>query len=175
MFGQRIKVISDMNDTSVVATIGSTSISKKDFDTYKALLSLHSHNVSNKQVLDKIVEREVWYNEALKHNSTVSDHAVDQMVSTIKATIEGNAELSKELHEYLSGIGFSDSQYWERAKPLYKKAFIIGNYKSSLESVFKQKNHTVSEQDLANQFDAYCNNLTNQFKAKEKIKYFIKY
>jgi hypothetical protein len=98
---------------------------------------------------------------------------VNQMVSSAQKTISNDPDLTQQFNNYLSGTGLSYDEYWKIATPIYKKALIIGQYKRSLETTFSQKNNITDQQQLETQFNAYCDNLTKQFRSEQNVKYLI--
>lgn len=150
---QQAKVLSEAGD-GVVATIDGEKITKKGFDTYKLFLNSGNDKYSDKEILGKILDRQVVYKEALKEGVTVSDTEISNAINVAKETLSSFPEQDAAFKEYIKGLNFTEEQYWGSVKSVYEKALIIGKYKNSLKDKFAKDNNITDKIELDAKFKA---------------------
>lgn len=174
-FGQKVKSINDKNDETIVATINDSEITMKQFEAYKLTINSSKDGqkmLSDKEILDMLIDKEVVYIEALKNNISVSDSFVDESINSSKELVTQNQSEYNQLKDYISGLGITEEQYWENAKPAYKKALMWGQYKKILKKAYAEKNNIKDQNELNNQFEEYYKNNIKELKSKSKIEYY---
>ncbi len=170
---QQAKALSEAGDV-VVATIDGEKITKKGFDTYKLFLNSGNDKYSDKEILDKILDRQVVYKEALKEGVTVSDTEISNAINVAKETLSSFPEQDAAFKEYIKGLNFTEEQYWESVKPVYEKALIIGKYKKLLKDKFAKDNNITDEIELDAKFKAVYDQQVKDLENNAEIESTIK-
>lgn len=170
---QQAKVLSDAGD-GIVATIDGEKITKKGFDTYKLFLNNGNDKYSDKEILGKILDRQVVYKEALKEGVTVSDTEISNAINVAKETLSSFPEQDAAFKEYIKGLNFTEDQYWESVKSAYEKALIIGKYKNSLKDKFAKDNNITDKIELDAKFKAVYDQQVKDLENKAVIESTIK-
>lgn len=174
-FGQNVKSIIDKNDVTIVATIDDFKITMKQFEAYKLTINSSKDGqkmLSDKEILDMLIDRELFYKEALNNGVSVSDSVVDETIKSQKELLANNEHEYNQVKDYIAGFGITEEQYWENAKPAYKKALICGQYKKILKKAYAEKNKIKDQNELNNQFEEYYKNNIKVLKSKCKIEYY---
>lgn len=159
----------------IVARIDGEPVTKKGFDSYK--LSLNSgveSKLSDEQILDKIVERQVVYNQAIKEGMTASESEVDSAVKAAQEAIESESKQYEAFKDYISGLNLTEEAYWESVRPAYKKALTCGKYKNSLKAKFNEDNKEKAIHDLNAEFSKFYDEKVKALVEKAKVESFLK-
>lgn len=170
---QQAKVLSEAGD-GVVATIDGEKITKKGFDTYKLFLNSGNDKYSDKEILGKILDRQVVYKEALKEGITVSDTEISNAINVAKETLSSFPEQDAAFKEYIKGLNFTEEQYWESVKSVYEKALIIGKYKNSLKDKLAKDNNITDKIELDAKFKAVYDQQVKDLENNAEIESTIK-
>jgi|GEM_PF-6694529 len=159
----------------VVANIDGEGITKKGFDTYKLFLNSNGESkLSDKQILDKIIDRQVVYNQAVKEGMTASESEVDSAVKAAQEAIKSESKQYEAFKDYISGLNLTEEAYWESVRPAYKKALTCGKYKNSLKAKFKEDNKGKAISDLNAEFSKYYDGKVKALVEKAKVESFLK-
>jgi len=170
MFGkQQAEVLSNAGD-GIVATVDGEKITKKGFDTYKLFLNNSGKEVSDQQVLDKIVDRQLIYKQAIKENVVVSDQEVANAIKMAQDTIRSDSKQYEAFKEYISGLNMSEDEYWKSVEPVYKKALTCGKYKNTLKENFKKDNKIEDQSELNSKFEEFYSKTVKELKGKVEVK-----
>lgn len=159
----------------IVARIDGEPVTKKVFDSYK--LSLNSgveSKLSDEQILDKIVDRQVVYNQAVKEGMTASESEVDSAVKAAQEAIKSESKQYEAFKDYISGLNLTEEAYWESVRPAYKKALTCGNYKKALKAKFNEDNKEKAVSDLNAEFSKYYDEKVKALVEKAKVESFLK-
>ena len=173
--GQEAKSIQDKNDNTVVASINDSKITNKGFESYKLLINSGKDGdmkLTDKAIIDTMLERELIYSEALKNKFEVSDNTVDEAISVAREELAKDAVLDKQISDYISGQQITEEQYWEMAKPAYRKALICGQYKNSLKQAYAKGNDIKDYEQLTKKFDEYYKSFIKDLKSKSRVEYY---
>jgi hypothetical protein len=177
LFGKQQSESLKNTGDSIVATIDGEKITKKGFDTYKLFLNGGDQSqLSDKQVLDKILDRQVIYNQAIKEGISVSDDEISSSIKSAQESIKAVSSQYESFKEYLSGLNMTENQYWESVKPTYKKALICGKYKNALKEKYIQANNIKNKNstEIDSEFRDFYAQKVKDLKAKTKVESFIK-
>lgn len=159
----------------IVATVDGEKITKKGFDTYKLFLNSNEGNkLSDQQILDKILDRQVVYNQAIKEGMTASDEEVNSAIKSAQEAIKLDNKQYEAFKEYISGLNLSEDEYWESVKPAYKKALTCGKYKNVLKGKYKEENKIQDAKELNSKFPDFYNQKVYELKSKIKVESFLK-
>ncbi len=172
--GQKISKIEEMNDTGAVAIVGDKKITKKSFDTFKELYSAGDNMPSDSALLDKLVEKEVIYQQALKDNISISEEEVNKAFQQQKDSVAKDSEANEMVKNLIEGRNITEEEYWEKMKKSIRKALIRGKYINKLKDEFKKQNPDIQNRDFQFKFKEYYNNKVNSLKSAMKIEKFIK-
>ncbi len=156
----------------IVATIDGEKISKKGFDTYKAMIN-SENKLSDKEILDKIVESHVVYTQAVKEGFHVSDQQVEAAIKSNQETLKKDSKQYEAFKEYIRGLKMNEDEYWESVKPAYKKTLMRGAYKNALKEKFK-KVKLESNDEINTNFSEYYNRKIKDLISHTKVQSFLK-
>ncbi|WP_083826378.1 SurA N-terminal domain-containing protein [Clostridium sp. BNL1100] len=156
----------------MVATINGEKITKKGFDTYKVMIN-SENKLSDKEILDKIVESHVVYMQAVKEGFHVSDQQVEAAIKSAQEAIKMDSKQYEAFKEYLSGLKISENEYWESVKPAYKKALIRGAYNNALKQKFN-KAKIENNNEHNSKFSEFYKQKIKDLKSKTKAESFLK-
>lgn len=153
----------------IVAMFNGEKITKKGFDTYKLIMNSGSIKLSDKEILDKIVERQIEYKQAIKEGITATDEEVNNFIKSAQDTVKITDNDYAAFKDYISGMNMTEEQYWESVKPAYKKAIICGKFKKSLKEKFAEEKNIKDELQLNKEFNVFYNQYLKDLKSKVKI------
>ncbi len=156
----------------IVATIDGEKISKKGFDTYKAMIN-SENKLSDKDILNKIVESHVVYTQAVKEGFHVSDQQVEAAIKSSQETLKKDSKQYEAFKEYIRGLNMSENEYWESVKPAYKKTLMRGAYKNALKEKFK-KDKLENNDELNTNFSEYYSQIIKDLISQAKVESFLK-
>ena len=150
----------------IVATINGEKITQKVFDKNKYVFNLN-HTYTDKEVLDKMIERRVLFAQAVSEGLEVGDEEVSAAVEAVKTTVEQDKEQAEFLSSYLEGLGISDEQYWTEIVPKeYKQVLTIDKLYQQLRNAFIKSSGLSDPAEIKAQFDtqwkAYKNTLVSK-------------
>ncbi len=157
----------------IVATIDGEKITKKGFDTYKLIID-YENKLSDEEILNKIVDRQIVYKQAIKEGFLVSDQQVEAAIKSAQEEIKMDSKQYEAFKEYFSGLNMSEDEYWESVKPAYKKALTCGAYKNALKKKFKTDNKIEDQNELNSKFSEFYNQKVKDIKSKTKVQSFLK-
>ncbi|QNU68419.1 SurA N-terminal domain-containing protein [Ruminiclostridium herbifermentans] len=174
LFGKKhAEVLKNAGD-DIVATVDGEKITKKGFDTYKLFLSNSKDDMSDQQILDKIIERNILYDLAIKESYSASDSELSSVIKTAQDVIKSDSQQYEAFKEYLIGLSMSEDEYWEIVIPAYEKAVTCGKYKKALKENFKKENKIVDEEELNTKFNDFYNQKVKNAKSKLKVETYFK-
>jgi hypothetical protein len=162
------EILASVGDESV-ATIDGEKITKKGFETYKFLVNSGEQKLSDSEMLNKIIDRQVIYKSAQRDGITVTDEEVLNAIHNAKDIITSDAERYKSFQDYIEGLNMTEEQYWESVKPVYKKALICGKYKNELKQKYKEENNITDKAELDSKFKPFFDDKVKELKSKMKI------
>lgn len=172
-FGQKLKSIYDKNDETIVAIIDDTKITMKQFEAYKYTLNDSKQKMfSDREILDMLIDKELFYKEALNNGVSVSDSVVDETIKSQKELITKNEHEYNQIKDYIAGLGITEEQYWENSKTGYKRALICGQYKKILKKAYAEKNNIKDQNELNKQFEEYYKSYIKELKSRSKVEYY---
>ncbi|WP_165755790.1 SurA N-terminal domain-containing protein [Ruminiclostridium hungatei] len=159
----------------IVAIIDGENITQKGFDTYKLFLNSNGENkLSDKQVLDKIIERQVICNQAVEEGMTASESEIDSAVRSARETMKSDSKTYAAFKEYVAGLNLTEDSYWESVRPVYKKALTCGKYKNSLKAKFREDNKGKAISDLNAEFSKYYDGKVKALVKNAKVESLLK-
>lgn len=171
------KTMQEKEDTgTTILTINNYKVSQKTFDEYKESLNLAKNDnekLTDKQVADKLIERELLYQEAQKQGLSLNEEEFKKTMDNVKSGIKNDTEAYNQLKDYLTGRGMTEEEYWKIAEPIYQKAFLIGQYKKSLKEEFKKSDESLpklSQSEFNSKFDDLYKNKIKDIKQKAMVK-----
>lgn len=144
------------NDSeSIIAIVNGTEISQKSFNSYKIMLN-QNHKYSDKEILDKMIERIVLFNKALSGGFEATDEEVVDTVAEVKSVFVQDEEQYKFLKDYLDGMGVSEDQYWGEIVPEeYKQVLSVNKLYDSLRNEFIKNNNLTDSKEIKSKFGSY--------------------
>ncbi len=156
-------------DNGIVAVIDGEKITKESFESYKLLLSNTGDNKrTDRQILDKIIEGQVIYNQAVKEGLSVSEAEVNAAISAAREVLE-NAENRAAFLQYLATLNSSEDAYWSEVKPVYRKSLLCGKYKNQLKEEFKAEKSTQATKEASSTFADYYSHKIKELISRAKL------
>lgn len=169
LVGKRLKEIRSKED-KIIVTVDGKKITQNEFDVQKISRELGKTNLSDKEILDSLIEKQVVYNEAIKKGITISEEKIDEIIKLNQESIKQNPEYYEQLKGIIDGLGVTEDQYWIDAKPIYKKILIMGEYKNNfLKAKFMEENKDIS--NINEKYKEYYKKHIDNLKAEAKIEY----
>ena len=174
IFGkQQAEILANAGD-SIVATIDGEKITKKGFDSYKLFVNSGETKLSDSQILDKILERKVIYDEAVKDGIVATDEEIANAIKTAQSVISESNDQYISFKDYISGLNMTEDQYWESVKPAYKKFVTCGKFKNALKVKYSNDNKIADKTELNNKFRDFYYQYVGDLKSKAKVESEIK-
>lgn len=171
--GQIYKQLAAAKEPDPVATVNGNPIARRDFDISKAEIEMSGTQKSNREILDQLIDNELWYEQAVKDGDTVSDASASSAISMEKKQSSEDSNSSKMIGVLMKDLGMTSEQFWAYMSNEYIQQMAIYNFQNKLMNDY-QKKHTSSEIGQSMQdFQPYRDNLISQYRAKAKIVYFI--
>ncbi len=141
-------------------------ITEDQLQYYKAMYSLDGVSKSDEEIKKKLITDMLLLEEAEKAGITLTDEEVKY---NMEQTREGLHKSDETLFiSFLENAGMTEEEYWEKAFPVYKKAYIIGKYKKFyLEEKFRENNASLKDEDFNTEFaeyySQYCEELYQEY------------
>ncbi len=104
---KQAEILSSVGDESV-ATIDGEKITKKGFETYNLLVNSGEKKLSDSEILNSIIEREVIYKSAQTDGITVTDEEVSNAIQKAKDTIKSFNEQYNSFQDYIKGLNMTE-------------------------------------------------------------------
>lgn len=172
--GQEVAEINKNGSEDMIATVNGTGISQKSFNSYKIMLN-QNHQYSDKEILDKMIERIVLFNKALSGGFEASDEEVVDTVAEVKSVFVQDEEQYKFLKDYLDGMGVSEDQYWGEIVPEeYKQVLSVNKLYDSLRNEFIKNYNLTDSKEIKSKFDVYWDEYKNDMVNKAVVQTDIK-
>jgi hypothetical protein len=168
-FGKQQAEILSNAGNDVIATLDGEKITKKGFDTYKFFVNSDNKKLSDKEILDKIIDRQVIYNQALKEGISVTNEELENAIKSAQDLMKSNDQQYTAFKEYVSGLNMTEEQYWESVIPTYQKAITCGKLKNELKEKFAKENKIEDKSELEAKFRDYYDQYVKDKKSKAKV------
>ena len=142
------------------------TITEDEIQYYKAMYSLDGVSKSDEEIKKKLIKDRLLLKEAEKAGVTLTDEEVKY---NMEQTREGLHKSDETLFiSFLENAGMTEEEYWEKAFPVYKKAYIIGKYKKFyLKEKFRENNASLKDEDFNTEFaeyySQYCEELYQEY------------
>lgn len=172
--GQKISDIEKNNDKTIIAKVDDKEITKKEFESYKALWSVADTVPSDSDLLDKMIERKVLYSKAMKDGVNVSNEELNKALQEQKDNYANSEVVKSYIGSLIKGLNITEDQYWDRIKEGLVQSLTIGKYKNKLKESFEKDNPNLSGNELQNKFNEYYKNKISEFKNNSKVEKFYK-
>lgn len=169
LFGKQQAEILENAGDSIVATINEEKITKKGFDSYKLFINSGETKYSDSQILDKILERKVIYDEAVKDGIIVTDEEITNAIKTSQDILKENDVQYTAFKDYISGLNMTEDQYWASVKPAYTKFVTCGKLKNTLKEKYGKDNKIKDKKELDEKFRDYYNKYVSDLKSNAKV------
>ena len=160
MIAQETKAFFDSdNAADTVARINDDSITRGEFESYRNLLTYTSVDLTDSEVLDKMITQRVLIQEAISQGCSVSESEVDNFCDSNFMQAEQQPEIKKILEDYASTLGMTLNEYKEYCRPFYENMLLYNQWVENQRKAFESKN-ALTFQDEATRdelFDKYLN------------------
>lgn len=148
----------------------------EEFENVRTFLSLGDRTVSDQEVIDDFVEKEVVYNEALRRGLEVSEtEAKDFALETMRGIIETGGEGLELVTQTAKGYNKSIEEYFLNEETIkgYQKALTMGKLREDVYSGIKVDNNTPVEKRYSMEIEAY-DKLVQELKDKAVVEFLLK-
>lgn len=169
-FGQRTEEALEEND-KVIATVNGENITNKQLQALKIFNDYQDEKMTDEELLNTLVEKELFYQDALANNVNISDKELNDIIEFNKKAVRENAEAYNNLKEYMESMGMDEHTYWKTAEPLYKKNLIMGRHKNNLKDMYKQRNAITDSKEFNQGFEDFYKGYIEELKQKADITY----
>lgn len=175
LFQNNKKEVLSHKGEEIVAIVDGEKITRKGFDSYKNIINSNTAKLTDKQVLDKIIESQVIYNQAVKEGLKASDKEVDKAIKTAQDDLmKFDDQQYNNFKKYIGSLNMSEDEYWESVKPNYEKTLIRGKYRNSLKEKYSKDGMNKAPSELDKNFNEYYNKKIKDLISKAKIQILIK-
>lgn len=160
----------------IVATINGQEVTKQEFETFK-LLRNQNNSYTDRELLDKMIEKQVLYTEAVNQGFEATDDEVNAAIKDVKQALQEdqNQEQYEFLKNYLDELGITEEQYWsDFVVTEYKEVFSINNLEDSLKANFIKENHISDAAKMNSAFDEYYDQYKKDLISKADVQTDIK-
>jgi len=142
--------------SQVVAKVNGKEIKSNSIEAMINSFELTGQKKSKKEIIEKIVIDELLLQQAEQNNIVISDEELNSVLEQLKDNFPRDEEGYKNFKNTLNGMGISEDEYWDMARPVYKKVFTIGKFKNKiLRQDFLAKNTDIPEHEKNDKFEEY--------------------
>lgn len=111
--------------------------------------------------------------KAVKAGVSIDNKTVKEYMDDIRTNLPRDKKGYEEFKQFIANSGWTEDEYWEKAFPVYKNAYIVGKYKKEyLLPQFKNKNKDLSGPEFTKKFNEYFNQLKKDIIKDAKVEYF---
>lgn len=163
-------------DSPPAAQVGEDIILVKDIQSFK---QNRSDNITDREALDILVERDLLFQEAEKQGLALSLQEAKEYAKEQREIIESSGQDGKKvIDDIISKLGVSYEKYWDEEAPKgYMRAISQSNMKNSIRDEIRdeiQKNHPdLSDEEVQKIFDEMYREKIEELKIKYQVKYYI--
>jgi len=175
------KQIEMINNPSgdVIVSMADFNITQDLIDQNKAGYDAFSGAImSDTEIINRLLKDHILYNDAVKAGVTASDDEIDSIIKLQQNSLQmaRDAIAQGSLDEqsisaytnfmgYLSGLGMTEDEFFNFARPIYENMIYCGKFKSQLKDEFSKNNAFADQAALNDAFNAYLDKyLTDQMK-----------
>ncbi|TCK98440.1 SurA-like protein [Natranaerovirga hydrolytica] len=127
-----INLMGHLNDEIIIATVNGEPIEKHTIDNMKETYEINGSSISEKELLDRVIEHKVLEQVARKMQIEVSDDVVDDYIKEAKIVIQEDEEIYDFHTSYLQEWDISDDAYWEMMWEDYKTLLSLGELRKEV-------------------------------------------
>lgn len=123
---QYMKLLKDKNENSkTLVKVGNKAITENDLKIAKIF---NDNNLSDDQLLDKLIRDKIFITEGEKQNLIPSNEEVTSRVNEVKNQVKNFPDAIEKIKNYENGLGVSDDEYWNNIVfNEYKNRITINN------------------------------------------------
>ncbi|KGI36902.1 hypothetical protein [Clostridium tetani] len=138
---QYMKLLKDKNKNSkILVKVGNEAITENDLKVAKIF---NDNNLSDDQLLDKLIRDKILIIEGKKQNLIPSNEEVINRVNEVKNQVEKFPDAIEKIKNYKSGLKVSDDEYWNNIVfNEYKNRITINNLIKKENNKYKNENTT---------------------------------
>ncbi len=163
---------SSQKDSKIIFSSGTIEISQAKFDFIKQQYLLANSNLDDMQILEKIIVKELLYQEAVAAGVTISDQTVQAEIEKIKSMLPKNKEGYQGFNDFLKESGLTEEEYWQVSFEFYKKAWTTGKYIKEVlrvNYINQQTDKTKVDSTIEEDFSAYLSEYKEKLLETNKI------
>lgn len=137
-WGEQVKENQSIPDSDAVALVDGVPITKERFENYKAGLQNAQGEFTDEQALEKMIRREVLYQEIERLGITVTDEEVRAFNEERFALIDDDPVTYQIFKDYADGLGITLEEYKEMSLEVSRDSLLTTRYREHLTEQHKQ-------------------------------------
>ncbi len=156
-----------------VATVNGVGICRSEFELAKRNAKNNGADLTEKDVLFKLIVNEAILQEAKKQGYTVTETEAEKATENQMKRVHESASYDR-LKEMLKEAGISEKAYWKAAKTRNLNASIRNRYKDELKVEYAKENQIKDPGSLETKFGDYFEEVTSEIMSVADIEVLIK-
>ena len=138
-WGEQVKENQSIPDTDAVASVNGVPISKERYENYKVGLQNAQGKFTDEQVLDKMIRREVLYQEIERLGITVEEDEVRAFNEERFALIDDDPVTYQIFKDYADGLGITLEEYKEMSMEVSRDSLLTTKYQEHLMAQYEKE------------------------------------
>ena len=170
-----IVLVSERHTGKTLVTFDGSKITSGDIENFK---KNRQDNISDKQALEMVIEKELLYKEAQAQGliATLKEAKAESNRQKNMREQYATEEEKKEFQDILKELNISEKEYWNDYSPkAFRKSITIASMKKSIEDKIYAdiiKNHSDwGQAEIKKGFEEFYNKAINDLKSKLNLKY----
>lgn len=159
-------------DSVAVAQVNGVNITKGEFELAKKNVVKNKLNLTEKEVLFKLIVNEVMVQEAKKNGFTISEEKVKQIMEAQRGKVKKDD--SEKFETYLKEVGMSERAYWKDQAKKIRSTNLRNQYREHLKTEFAKKNQIKDTNSIEAKFADFYEEVTSEVMSVADIKILIK-
>jgi len=156
----------------IVAKVNGIGINSKDFEMAKKNAVLNKAEMTDKDVLYKLIENELLIQEAKKRGYNLSVEEAQKITDAQRTSIEKSANYDK-FKTFLKDSGVTEKEYWENSVVKNQNLSNRNNYRSDLKIEYAKKHQIKDMNSLETKFNDYFQEVTAELMSVAEIEILI--
>lgn len=123
---KKYKVDKEIKDDKTLVKVGDIEIKKSDIEYQKESSKASGVIKSDKDIINEILGNKLMLREAEKAGISIDDNTVKKYMDDLRNNLPRDEAGYEEYKQFIANSGWTEDEYWEKAFPVYKDAYIIG-------------------------------------------------
>lgn len=117
----------DVPKNLVAARIGDRSISARKVEVMYRLLAIHGVETTKQEILSRLIETELDYQEALRHGLGVSKEEATGKAAFARANVRYDHTTARIINTIIFALGMTEDEYWAFVAQEYQRLMSVTN------------------------------------------------